>query len=239
MDQTINIFLRGVAKIKTTNFELEEGRIDIDGLILTYKTSDVTILHNTNLTISFNVNFFILQNRAFLIMFICLIILGLYAILKSRGPKEEAEEIATERAIPVRELRQFVIFYEEKNAIQLDLEKSDDDLIHRRIQKKIYNKTVKTYSDKIKQINDDIRPFKKILMESAEKIQKVIQQLDYLEAERISVKDSVALLEDRYRKGKLPSRAAYEKLSDEMIKRIDELQKKIDRNLNDLRAYLI
>jgi hypothetical protein len=239
LNQTINIKLIGAWNINRININYDKKISNDDGITLVLKDNNITPGHNLFVDISYSINFFKLYSRAIIYTFIALAFFGLYVYRKAIVKPDEEGEVAYEKAIPIRELRQFVTLYEERNAIQLDIEKADEDLIRRKIQKKAYNKTVKTLQDKVKQIDEEIRPFKLELLESIDKITKVIQQLDYSEAERISVKDSITLLQDRYKKGKLPSRAAYDRLSSDLIKRIEEIQRKIDRNINELRAYLI
>ena len=98
---------------------------------------------------------------------------------------------------------------------------------------------MKNYQNKLKELNEESIPFKRILIESGGQIESIIQKLDFLEAEKISVKDSIRLLTDRYKRGKLPSKAAYERLSRDMSKQLDSSQKKIDKNINELRAFII
>ena len=156
-----------------------------------------------------------------------------------RKEYEESDESYIEQSVPIRELTQFVTLIEERNALLLDIEKADDDLRRKRIQKKVYTKTVRNYQNKLKELGEESIPFKRILIESGGQIQSIIQKLDFLEAEKISVKDSLKLLADRYKRGKLPSKAAYERLSNDMMKQLDSSQKKVDRYINELRAYII
>lgn len=239
LEQTTTLKIIGAIKITRSNFELPKQVLSENSLSISFKEKDVTKYHNFYLDLSYQNNFFLLFSRALIYTALIVGFLSVYIYRKTVQKPDEEGEGLIEKAIPVRELRQFVTLYEERNAIQLDMEKVDEDLIKRKIQKKAYSKTMKTYQDKVKQIDEEIRPFKKELMVSVEKITSVIQQLDYLEAERLSVKDSITLLQDRYKKGKLPSRAAYDRLSGDLLKRIEELQRKIDRNINELRAYLI
>ncbi|GAG53723.1 unnamed protein product, partial [marine sediment metagenome] len=64
-------------------------------------------------------------------------------------------------------------------------------------------------TSKIDEIQQEINPFKKALLETNITFENVIKRFDLLEAERISVNDSLNLLESRYKRGRLPSRAAY------------------------------
>jgi hypothetical protein len=239
LNQTTNIVLIGGATVHRMNSIIQGQERNTNGVVLTFFGKYITPLHSEQIDLEYSINPFALFSRALLYSLVSIGVLGFYVFLKSVSKQETGEDALIEKTIPISELRQFVTLYEEKNALQLDIEKADEDLIRRKIQKKAYNKTIKGYSDKIKSIDEELKPFKKMLMESIDKIVKIVQSLDYLEAERISVKDSVTLLQDRYKKGKLPSRAAYERLSSDLIKRIEDIQKKIDRNINELRAYLI
>ena len=77
------------------------------------------------------------------------------------------------------------------------------------------------------------------MVQSTRTIENIIQKLDYLEAEKVSVQDSITMLVNRYKRGKLPSKTAYDKLAGEMEKRVESAQNKIDRYINELRAFLV
>lgn len=115
--------------------------------------------------------------------------------------------------------------------------KNQADLLRRKIQKKVYAKQMKILNTKIKEIDEELTPFKRELIHSTTDIKFILQKLDYFEAEKISVKDSITLLSDRYKKGKLPSKAAFDRLSDDLLKRLSAAQKSIDRYVNELRAF--
>ncbi|MHA1745293.1 MAG: hypothetical protein ACTSWW_04800, partial [Promethearchaeota archaeon] len=153
--------------------------------------------------------------------------------------EDDGESEYVDVIIPIGKLTRFIELYEEKNAVLIDLEKAEADMLKKRIQKKAYNKMEKNFSGKLKDLDNDLAPFKKELVEASKDFRFIIQKLDYLEAEKISVNDSVRLLSDRYKKGKLPSKAAYQRLSDDLMKRMISAQKKIDKNINDLRAFLV
>jgi ribophorin I len=239
LNQTTEIRLIGATDIIRTSYIPDTISKSNDALILRKVDQDITIYHSLHIDVSYQINSFSLLNEFFIFMIIFISIFGAYVFVRNRTRDNAPESEEEDDNIPIRELRQFVTLYEEKNALQLDIEKSDEDLIRRRMQKKAYNKTVKILGLKIKEINEEIRPFKTRLLEAEGKIQNIIQKLDYLEAEKISTKDSIKLLQDRYKKGKLPSKSAYNRLSDDLLKRLTTTQHKIDRYVNELRAYLI
>ena len=49
------------------------------------------------------------------------------------------------------------------------------------------------------EIQQEIKPFKKELLETNITFENVVKKLDLLEAERISIRDSLSLLESRYK----------------------------------------
>jgi len=225
--------------ITFNNVPFDEQYTTINTQNYKIETSDISQLHTQTISISYKINpmSFILRPLIFAIIFAA--ILGIYAYARTEQKAHAPEEEEIVNALPIREIREFVKLYEEKNALNLDIEKAEEDLVRRKIQKKSYNQTVKGYTDKIKEINDDLVPFKETLMSSDSKIQNLVQQLDYLEAEKGSVKDSILLLEDRYKRGKLPSKAAYDRLNNDLTKRSDTIQKKVDTCINELRAFLV
>jgi seryl-tRNA synthetase len=166
-------------------------------------------------------------------------LLGLYVVSRTVRQEDDGESEYVDVIIPIGKLTRFIELYEEKNAVLIDLEKAEADMLKKRIQKKAYNKMEKNFSGKIKELDTDLVPFKKELVEASKDFRFIIQKLDYLEAEKISVNDSIRLLSDRYKKGKLPSKAAYQRLSEDLMKRMISAQKKIDKNINDLRAFLV
>ena len=94
-------------------------------------------------------------------------------------------------------------------------------------------------STKIEQIKKEILPFKETLIDANETYENIIKKLDVLDAERISVDDSLNLLETRYKRGRLPSKAAYQKLSDDFEKRRKKIDRTIDKLIQQLRSYLL
>ena len=238
--QKIKIEILGASSIDRVNLPETQLIQSSSGIIFERLDTQITPYHSQLLDITYKTKFVSLFGRAAIFSLMFVIALGLYVVMRQRRKEYEgSEESFIEQSVPIRELTQFVTLIEEKNALLLDIEKADNDLRRKRIQKKVYTKTVKNYQNKLKELNEESIPFKRILIESGGQIESIIQKLDFLEAEKISVKDSVRLLKDRYKRGKLPSKAAYERLSRDMLKQLDSSQKKIDRYINELRAYII
>jgi len=239
-NQKIKIEIMGAYSIDRVNFPKTQLIRTSSGIIFERINSQITPFHSQLLDITYKTKFISLFGRAAIFSLAFIIILGLYVVIRNKRKEyEESDESFIEQSVPIRELTQFVTLIEERNAILLDIEKTDDDLRRKRIQKKVYAKTVRNFQNKLKELGEESIPFKRILIESGGQIQSIIQKLDFLEAEKISVKDSLKLLADRYKRGKLPSKAAYERLSNDMMKQLNSSQKKVDRYINELRAYII
>ena len=159
-------------------------------------------------------------------------------IIKTRK-KEYGTMVLKREFIPINEIREFCALYEEKNALILELRQAEEDAKRRKIAKKNYKNLLNKNTAKVEAIQQEILPFKKILLESTETFESIIKRLDVLEVERISIKDSLNLLESRYKRGRLPSRAAYMKLSDDFKKRRKKIDRTIDRFIQQLRSYLL
>jgi len=228
-NQKIKIEIMGASSIDRVNFPETQLIKTSSGIIIERINSQITPFHSQLLDITYKTKFISLFGRATIFSLAFIIILGLYVVMSNKRKEyEESDESFIEQSVPIRELTQFVTLIEERNALLLDIEKADNDLRRKRIQKKVYTKTVRNYQAKLKELGEESIPFKRILIESGGQIQSIIQKLDFLEAEKISVKDSLKLLADRYKRGKLPSKAAYERLSNDMMKQLDSSQKKVE-----------
>jgi hypothetical protein len=147
--------------------------------------------------------------------------------------------LITREFIPVNEIREFCSLYEEKNALTLEMRQAEEDAKRKKLAKKNFKNIITKNTAKVDEIQQELTPFKSILNESGEVFENIIKKLDVLEAERISIKDSLNLLESRYKRGRLPSRAAYMKLSDDFKKRRKKIDRTIDKFLQQLRSYLL
>ncbi|MHA2131283.1 MAG: hypothetical protein ACW99L_15070, partial [Promethearchaeota archaeon] len=125
------------------------------------------------------------------------------------------------------------------NASILEIRQAEEDAKRKKIAKKNLKNILSKNTVKIDEIQKEIIPFKKVLIETGEIFDNIVKRLDILEAERISIKDSLNLLESRYKRGRLPSRAAYVKLSDDFKKRRKKIDRTIDKFLQQLRSYLL
>ena len=208
-------------------------------MTLFYTSDSVTHSESKIIQFTFTIDFFDLLLRPILIILIISIITSIYVLIIKTRKKDYSTPILTREFIPVNEIREFCSLYEERNALILEMRQAEVDAKRKKIAKKNYKSILDKNTIKIDEIQQEIKPFKKLLNESSEVFDSIIKRLDVLEAERISIKDSLNLLESRYKRGRLPSRAAYMKLSDDFKKRRKKIDRTIDKFLQQLRSYLL
>ncbi|MFX0135868.1 MAG: hypothetical protein ACFFDN_19650, partial [Candidatus Hodarchaeota archaeon] len=238
-DQTINVIIDGCYTINS-NTEIPDAIKTFQGaIILIYNSDFVTPVEKKVIQITFTIDLFnILLRPIIFILIICLIALTFVLLIKVRK-KEYDKATVIREFIPVNEIREFCSLYEEKNALTLEIRRAEEDTKRRKMAKKNYKSILDKNTSKIDEIQKEIVPFKKIIIDTSDTFENIIKKLDVLEAERVSVKDGLNLLEFRYKKGKLPSKAVYVKLSDGFKKRRKKIDRTIDKLIQQLRNYTL
>lgn len=236
-DQTIKIFIEGC-------YELQDITVLPDGIdyfqgntVLIYESDYVSPLETKDIQITFTVNYFNLILRPFIFILI-FIMLSTVIVVRSKIRKTAKAGAIKKEDLPLNEIREFCSLYDEKNALTLEMRQAEDDLKRKKIVKKKYKDILTGNTQKIEEITEELIPFKKALKETNPMFENIIKKMELLEAERISIKDSLNLLETRYKKGKLPSKAAYERLSEDFLDREKKIDRSIDKVVQQLRSYL-
>jgi hypothetical protein len=208
-------------------------------ITLFYTSEFVAPLESRIIQFTFTIDFFDLLLRPILLTLFIALIASLYVLIIKTRKKDYSTQILSREFIPTSEIREYCSLYEERNALLLEMRQAEEDAKRKKIAKKNYKNVLTKNTTKIDEIQQEITPFKKLLNESGETFETIVKKLDVLEAERISIKDSLNLLESRYKRGRLPSRAAYIKLSDDFKKRRKKIDRTIDKFLQQLRSYLL
>ncbi|MFW9929920.1 MAG: hypothetical protein ACFFD1_11055, partial [Candidatus Thorarchaeota archaeon] len=239
MDENINLIIEGCNSIEFISKSPDEIRQSRESTIITYIPQDVSPIETFVVQLTFTVDLFNLTLRPLTIALIFALLMSFYVVLtKTRKRKIEKDELS-EEFIPFNEVREFCSLYEEKNALVLEIRRVEDEAKRKKMAKKTYKSILSKNSTKIEQIKKEILPFKETLIDANETFENIIKKLDVLDAERISVDDSLNLLETRYKRGRLPSKAAYQKLSDDFEKRRKKIDRTIDKLIQQLRSYLL
>jgi len=237
--QTTRIKIEGCSKITSiteapNTIENEQG-----ATILVFKSDYVSPLERRMIQFTFQVDIFdVLMRPIVLILIIALIFSSFIIVIKTRS-EVDREGVIKKGLLPVNEIREFCSLYEEKTALTLEIRQAEDDTKRKKMAKKKYRNIFTKNTTKIEEIEKEIVTFKKIVRETNQTFEIIVNKLELLEAERISVKDSLKLLETRYKRGRLPSRAAYLKLSDNFLRRRKKIDRSIDKNIQQLRSYLL
>ncbi|MBD3353761.1 MAG: hypothetical protein GF364_19920, partial [Candidatus Lokiarchaeota archaeon] len=216
--QETNVFLYAGDKIKVVTLTPDEISYQSNSLVLTYEDHDLVGLEAKYLYLEYKRDAFQFYYRPVIFIFLILTLLSSYVALRRKmGRSTEFIEIR-EDIVPESEIREFVTLYEEINAIRIDLQKLREQVARKKIHKKEYQKSRRMLLSKLKNAQDEITSFKKYLIDAGGRFSEIVKKLDLHEAELLANQDGIKLHEERYRKGKLPSKRAYNKLKDQMIK---------------------
>lgn len=238
-DQTINLVIDGCYNINSITDPPDAIKKSQGATILVYKSDFVSPVERKVIQFTFTINLFDILFRPIIFILMIAVVASTFVLITKIRKKEYDKAIIIREFIPINEIREFCSLYEEKNALTLEIRQAEEDAKRKKMAKKKYKNILTKNTSKIDEIQQEINPFKKAIMETSETFENVIKRLDVLEAERISVKDSLSLLESRYKRGRLPSRAAYLKLSDDFKKRRKRIDRTIDKLLQQLRSYLL
>ncbi|KKK98302.1 hypothetical protein LCGC14_2644110, partial [marine sediment metagenome] len=196
--QNIKVRIKGCYSVDFIT-EPPESITKVQGSTILLYTSDiVSPLESRIILVTFTIDVFDLLMRPILfILFIILFTSIFVFLIKTRKNQYDMQELKRDY-IPINEIREFCILQEEKNALILEIRQSTEDAKKKKIAKKNYKNLVSKNNSKIEEIQKEILPFKKSLNEASETFESIIKKLDVLDAERLSIKDSLNLLESRY-----------------------------------------
>ncbi|MFX0059285.1 MAG: hypothetical protein ACFE85_15025 [Candidatus Hodarchaeota archaeon] len=207
--------------------------------ILSFYSENIGPLENKVVQFTFSIDLFELLARPIILTLVVALFSSIYVLIIKVRKREMGLSVFTRESIPINEIREYCVLYEEMNALILEIRNAEDAVKQKKLAKKQYNNILKKNSSKIETIKKEIIPFKQTLMKTNEAFDNIIKRLDVLDAERISLNDSLNLLENRYKMGKLPSKAAYQKLSNDFMNRRKKIDRTIDKNIQQLRSYLL
>jgi len=239
-NQHTYLYLYAGKSIRSTTLVPDSISYFDNSMVLYYHHTNVIGYHDYYLLLEYKEGGFQLIARALLFSMIAIVLFSSYTILRSRRKSTEDEEVnIREEIIPESEMREFISNYEEITAVRIDIKNLEEDLARKKIAKKMFSQQLKVLESKLKTTQEDIKPFKKIILSAGGQIAEIVKRLDLREAELISNQDSIKLYDERYKKGKLPSKQAYRTLRTQMEDNGEKIQRQIDRLINQMKAYLI
>lgn len=238
-EQTIKIFIEGCFSVDSISETPDAIEHTENSLVIVYISDFVSPIERKKIQFTYTINFLDIIYRPFILLLLIALIASAYVlIIKSK--KEDAAIAALRKTVlPTTDIREYCSLLEEKNAFTIEIRQAEEDVKRKKIIKKKYKNIVNKNTAKIEEIEKEIIPFKKVVMEIDANFENIVKKLELLEAERASVKDSLNLLEARYKRGRLPSKAAYLKLSDNFLRREKKIDRSIDRTIQQLRSYLL
>ncbi|MHA1485851.1 MAG: hypothetical protein ACTSSC_01605, partial [Promethearchaeota archaeon] len=238
-EQNTNVIIVGCGSVDYMSSLPEALHNSGNSKVLVYSTENVSPLLKKDVLITFTIDVFEILLRPIVFVMIIALLLSIFVLAIKTLKREEQVSIFKKDFIPTSEIREFCSLYEEKNALVLEIRKAESETKRKKLAKKTYKNLLSKNTTKIDQIKEEILPFKKILMETNDTFNNIVKRFDVLDAERISISDSLNLLETRYKRGKLPSKAAYQKLSDDFFNRRKKIDRTIDKYIQQLRSYLL
>ncbi len=238
-EQNTNVILEGCGGVDYMSSLPEALHNSGNSKVLVYSTENVSPLVKKDVLLTYTIDLFEILLRPIVFVMIIALLSSIFVLAIKTIKREEDVSIFKKDFIPTSEIREFSSLYEEKNALVLEIRKAESETKRKKLAKKTYKNLLSKNTIKIDQIKEEILPFKKILMETNDTFNNIVKRLDVLDAERISISDSLNLLETRYKRGKLPSKAAYQKLSDDFFNRRKKIDRTIDKYIQQLRSYLL
>ncbi len=238
-EQTTNVIIEGCGSIDYMSSLPEALQNSGNFKVLVYSTENITPLVKKYVLLTFTIDLFEILLRPVVFIMIVALMSSIFVLAIKTSKREEQVSIFKKEFTLTSEIREFCSLYEEKNALELEIRKAESEAKRKKIAKKTYKGLLSKNTIKIDLIKEEILPFKKILMEKNDTFKNIVKRLDVLDAERISISDSLNLLETRYKRGKLPSKAAYQKLSEDFFNRRKKIDRTIDKYIQQLRSYLL
>ena len=236
---TTSVIIEGCSRVDYMS-SLPEALLNSgNSKVLVFSIENVSPLEKKDVLITYTIDLFEIFIRPVVFVMIIALLSSVFVLAIKTLKREEQVSIFKKDFIPVSEIREFCSLYEERNALVLEIRKAESETKRKKLAKKTYKNLLSKNSAKIDQIKEEILPFKKILMETNDTFSNIVKRLDVLDAERISISDSLNLLETRYKRGKLPSKAAFQKLSDDFFNRQKKIDRTIDKYIQQLRSYLL
>ena len=238
-EQITNVIIEGCGSVDYMSSLPDALHNSGNSKVLVYSTENISPLVKKDVLLTFTIDLFEILFRPVVFAMIIALMSSIFVLAIKTLKREEQVSIFKKEFVPTSEIREFCSLYEEKNALVLEIRKAESETKRKKLAKKTYKSLLSKNTTKIDQIKDEILPFKKILMETNDTFNNIVKRLDVLDAERISISDSLNLLETRYKRGKLPSKAAYQKLSEDFFNRRKKLDRTIDKYIQQLRSYLL
>ncbi len=238
-EQTIKIIVEGSNKIVSYTSPPKIIEFTQSSMIMTYESDYVSPLEKNIIQFTYTLDYFDLLLRPVVFTLLIIAITSAFVLITKTRKKEEVLTVIERAKIPIKEIKEYCSLFEEKNTLIFEIRQAESDKKRKKLAKKKYVNILDKNTSKIEEIMRELAPYKNEIMETSVSLENLVKKIDLLDAERISIKDSLNLLEIRYKQGRLPSKSAYHKLSNDFLKRQKKIDRSIDKSIQQLRSYLI
>ncbi len=196
-----------------------------------YKLVSVAQIEDTSFRLDYRYNNFWAGFRPF--GWVALTEAAIFGIVEiSRRNRARGQELEAPK-VSVDVLRQFVLFYDEKSALRLEMERMEAELARGAMTKHDFRTRRKSIEMRVGEIDRDLRSIKSKLRDEARYID-MVQKLDKAEGEFEAARVSESQIRAQYRAGRI-SKESYETITRDMRRRLEKAREAIDSAIISLR----
>ncbi len=233
-EYSLRILLSGTSTIN--NYSAPAGYIiQATANTLIINRENTTAYNTDVLEFNYTIGLTEIIGRPLLMSAIAGVLLTAFIAWKLRA-REEAEEslVAVIEKKPKKLINDFCKLYEDKTALTERLERLEEHYLKGKIRKIEYQKRKTAYIRELEQIDRDLKPLKEELSRASTSYTKTVTSIEQLELEKESAQRQLQDLRNKYRDKRVTT-TAYNKIKEDLEKRIMKLSQEIDKKILGLR----
>ncbi len=233
---TIEYLLPYGASIQTVSPSVPEVTTQNGRVSLKFSYENLSDMDDIDISCQFNALGTYILNwwRPAFIMAIISAVIFAYVVLRRELPSEKLL-IRRPKVVVPKVIQEFVDLYSEKIAHDYELERLETNLRKGKIRKREYRMEFKNIDRKILDLETELKDLKSDMRTAGGIYKEIVDKLEVREAERDQHRESLKLLEIRYRQRKRLTPAAYRKLKNDLEKKVTKSKNSIDKLLSQLR----
>ena len=164
-EQTVKIVIDGCYKIDDISDPPDAIKSSKGNTIMIYRSNYVSPLENRLIQFTFTIDLFDMLLRPIIFIIVISSIASFYVLLIKTRKREYDSAAIKKEFIPIDEIREYSSLYEEKNALAIEIRQAEEDAKRKKMAKKKYQSILSKNTSKIEEIQKEIIPFKKVVME--------------------------------------------------------------------------
>jgi chromosome segregation ATPase len=158
-----------------------------------------------------------------------------WRITTRREEEKEVVEVAEEK--PKKIIREFCKLYEDKTALTERLEQLELNYLKGKIRKIEYQKRRGIYLTELERVDRALKPIKENLSKATSSYAKIVTSIEELELEKETAQRQLQDLRNKYRDKRITA-ATYNKIKEELEKKVSKLSQEIDKKILGLRQEI-